>query len=134
MDGKPEPEALMDPLPPDIILTAIVISFGVNHWDLDLAGVTSLEREAPGRTTLADVAVRLVEAVDDALERRPEAADVVGRYRQLSLHSPGDALRCRVLGDELEGIFQGFDRNGFLRLLVGDEERLLTAGEISNDG
>lgn len=29
IDGKPNPDALMDPLPPDIILTAIVISFAV---------------------------------------------------------------------------------------------------------
>lgn len=111
-----------------------VISFGVNHGDLDLAGVTSLEREAPGRTRLADVAIDLIEAVDDALERRLPVADVVARYRQLSLHTPGDALRCRVLGDEVQGIFQGFDRNGFLRLLVDGEERLLTAGEIANHG
>ncbi len=117
-----------------------VISFGVNHRDLDqagepgLEGATSLEREAPGRTNLVDVAVRLVEAIDAALDLDLPAAEVVDRYRRLSLHRPGDPLCCRVLGDELEGTFQGFDRNGFLRLRVGDEERLLTAGEIADDG
>ncbi len=111
-----------------------VISFGVNHANLDQPGVTSLEREVPGKTVLTDLAVRLVEAVDRALEQVLPAADVVGRYRQFSLHRPGDCLRCRVLGDDIEGVFQGFDRNGFLRLVVGGEERLLTAGEIADDG
>ncbi len=109
-----------------------VISFGVNHARLDQAGTTSVEREAPGRTQLADLAVRLVEAVDGALEQDLPVADVVGRYRRLSLHQPGDALRCRLRGDEMEGVFQGFDRHGFLRLLVGGEERFLTAGEIAD--
>ncbi len=112
----------------------VVISFGINHRPLDQAGTTSLEREAPGRTILTDLAVRLVEAVDGALERDPPTADVVGRYRQLSLHRPGDALRCRLRGDQVEGVFQGFDRHGFLRLLVGGEERLLTAGEVVDHG
>ncbi len=111
-----------------------VVSFGVNHRHPDQPGATSMEREAAGRTLLADLAVRLVEAVDGALEAGPPVADVVGRYRQFSLHRPGDALRCRLRGDEVEGVFQGFDRHGFLRLEVGGEERLLTAGEIIDHG
>ena len=57
-------------------------------------------------------------------------ADVIGRYRQLSLHRPGDTLCCRLRDDRIEGVFQGFDRRGFLRIRIGDEERLLTAGEV----
>ncbi len=111
-----------------------VISFGVNHGHLSEAGATSLEREAPGATLLADLAVGLVDAVDVALERGDPAADIVCRYRRLSLHRPGDSLRCRLRGDEVVGIFQGLDRRGFIRLRVDGEERLLTAGEVSIDG
>ncbi len=111
-----------------------VISFGINHGPVDQPEATSLEREAPGGTPLVDLALRLIEAVDHALEGGFSEADVVGRYRRLSLHRPGDALCCRLCGSEVEGVFQGFDRHGFLRLSVGGEERLLTAGEISDHG
>ena len=110
-----------------------VISFGVNHARLEEAGATSLEREAPGRVRLAELAVRLVAAVDEALARDLPPAEIVGRYRRLSVHRAGDALRYRHRGDQIEGVFQGFDRRGFLRLRVGDEERLLTAGELAHD-
>ena len=43
---------------------------------------------------------------------------------------PGDALRCHLRGELVEGVFLGFDRNGFLRLRVGAEERLLSAGSL----
>ncbi len=131
--GAVPSEAMLTSPPSGGAAGLAVISFGVNHGDLNQAGVTSLEREAPGRTLLTEVAVRLVEAVDSALERDPPAADVVDSYTRFSLHRPGDSLRCRVLGEEIEGVFQGFDRNGFLRLLVGGEERLLTAGEIADN-
>ncbi len=111
-----------------------VISFGVNHRRIDLPGAISLEGAAPGRHRLADLAARLVEAVDGALEHGAPASEIVSRYRRLSLHLPGDTIRCRRGDDVVEGIFYGFDRHGFLRLLVGGEERLLTAGEVADDG
>ena len=111
-----------------------VISFGVNHGHLDQAGTTSLEHEAPGRTRLIDLAARLIEAVDVALERSASVAEVLDRYRQVSLHQPGDTLHCRIGDEQVEGVFQGFDSHGFLRLLVGTEECLLTAGELTDDG
>ncbi len=109
----------------------VVISFGVNHDHLNQAGATSLEREVPDRTPLADLTVKLVDAVDDALGRADSATEIVDRYRRLSLHRPGDALCCRRCGERIEGIFVGFDRHGFLRLQVDGEERLLTAGEVA---
>lgn len=111
-----------------------VISFGVNHAQPDQAGATSMEQEAPDKTTLGELVVRLVVAVDGALEEDLTAADVVDHYRELSLHQPGDALSCLLQGDRIEGIFQGFDEHGFLRLQVGGEERLLTAGEVLDHG
>ncbi len=107
-----------------------VISFGVNHGRLDREDATSLEREAPGETLLVDLAVRLIEAVDSALDRESSEAEVVDRYQRLSLHRPGDVLRCRLHGDEVEGVFQGFDPHGFLLLSVDGEQRRVTAGEV----
>ncbi len=110
-----------------------VISFGVNHLRIELPGATSLENEAARRPALAESTARLVEAVDGALERRAPASEVVDRYRRLSQHRPGAVIRCRQGEEVVEGVFQGFDRHGFLRLLVGGEERLLTAGGVADD-
>ena len=124
---------LSRPGPPRPRPDLAVISFGVNHGRVDQPGATSLEREAPGRTRLAELAVRLIETIDVELLRDARPAEVVDQYRRLSLHKPGDAMRCHLRGDRVEGVFQGFDRHGFLRLRVGDEERLLAAGEIMSD-
>ena len=112
-----------------------VISFGVNHGRrLDQAGATSMEIEAPGGKPLPELAAQLVEAVDRALADPPPADEIIARYRKLSLHRAGDVLRCRVGEEEIEGVFEGFDRRGFLRLVVDGEERLVTAGEVRSEG
>ncbi len=109
-----------------------IISFGVNYGlELPLSGSTSLENEAPGAATLDELAVRLVAAVDCALYDGA-CQFSVERYGELSLHREGDLLRCQAGKEEVEGRFRGFDRNGFLRLQVGSDERLLTAGEVTN--
>ena len=107
-----------------------IISFGVNHDEIDVPGATSLERLVPGKVSLIDLTVQLIEAVDDGLAAPVAAEETIPRYQGLSLHRVGEAMRCRVGGDELEGVFQGFDEHGFLRLLVAGEERLVTAGEV----
>ncbi len=112
-----------------------VVSFGVNHRGAPgPPGATSVELEAPGRVALADLAAALVEAVSAALDAPAPPAAIVRRYRALSVHRPGDAMRCRLGGGELEGEFRGFDAHGFLRLRVAGEERLVAAGEVSSDG
>ena len=78
--------------------------------------------------------MRLIEEIDSALERESSEAEVVDRYQRLSLHRPGDVLRCRLHDDEIEGIFRGFDPHGFMLLSVGGEERRLTAGEVFDRG
>ena len=107
-----------------------VVSFGINHGDPELPGATWIEREAEGRVTLPDLACGLLAAVDTALAARPAIEQVVDLYRQLSALRPGDTIRCRGASGELEGVFRGFDGQGFLRLAVAGEERLLTAGEV----
>ncbi|MEM7350166.1 MAG: biotin--[acetyl-CoA-carboxylase] ligase [Acidobacteriota bacterium] len=111
-----------------------VISFGVNHGAMPESVATAMEIEAPGAVAMPELAGRLVAAVDAALESGASVDEIVDQYRALSLHREGDTLRCRAGGVEIEGQFQGFDSNGFLRLRVDGEERLLAAGEIRSDG
>ncbi len=134
VDGRKLGGILIDAFSRGVAGGLAVISFGVNHRHVDLPGATSLEGEASGREGIAELAARLVAALDSALEGEAPASEIVGRYRQLSLHRVGDRIRHRRGDDVVEGEFRGFDRHGFLRLLVGGEERLLTAGEVAEDG
>lgn len=111
-----------------------VISFGIHHQQFPDPGTTSLEREVPGAVPAAELAVRMIEAVDAVLGE-PAVEESVERYRRLSVHQPGDSLTCHQPDDEIEGVFQGFEHDGRLRLRVGDEERLFSAvGAIDDDG
>ncbi len=112
-----------------------VASFGVNvRGDSETFAVTratSLELEHATEAGLAELATELVAAAEDALPA--SAGERVGeRYRELSVHRPGDPMRCRVGERWVAGTFLGFDANGFLRLRVGDEEQLLASGEIED--
>jgi BirA family biotin operon repressor/biotin-[acetyl-CoA-carboxylase] ligase len=119
-----------------------VISFGLNTTaeleSLGEPGATSLRALATAEPpTLAELADRLIEGVDGRLGPgdggRPgglEADDLPERYRALSLHQPGDMLRCRTGEESVEGTFLGFDEHGFLRLEVAGKEQRIGAGEI----
>lgn len=119
------------------------ISFGVNHGGdpaaLGEARATSLCREMSGADAgevppLPRLALELIRALDAELDQAASAAEIAGRYQELSAHRPGDELRCRLAGEVLVGEFRGFDERGFLRLGVVGEELLVSAGEILNDG
>lgn len=119
-----------------------LISFGVNHGgDLAAFGeprTTSISHEMPRgeAPSLPTLALELIEALDRELDRDLSAAQIAERYRELSSHTVGDVLRCRVGRDDdaVEGRFLGFDERGFLRLEVAGEERRLSAGEILGRG
>jgi len=124
-----------------------VIGFGVNHSqsadDLDGVaprGATSLAIEADGEAPpLDEFAWSVLRAVAEELaDHAGDGAAAAKRYQALSIHRPGERLRCKSADGTLEGTFRGFDPRGFLRLEltsasvgrhVGDEV-LVTAGEV----
>lgn len=113
-----------------------VISFGVNIAS-DLAalapGATSLAHEMPSTEedgdALASIGAELVEAVERALAM--SAPDVLDRYRAVSVHEVGDTLEARVGDEVIQGVFDGFDDQGFLRLRTDSGERRVIAGELT---
>lgn len=120
-----------------------LISFGINHGGDPAAfgepRATSVSREIERGPVpaLPVLALELIEALDRELAREDaSAARIAERYRQLSSHSVGDLLRCRIGTDDdsVEGRFLGFDDRGFLRLDVEGEERLLSTGEVLGRG
>lgn len=115
---------------------AAIVGFGINYRtpdDAELAtsaiGVAELIQPPP---SLAAVARRLLDPLLDRLGRleTERLSDVVGSYRELSVHRAGDRLACRTAAETLEGAFAGFDDRGLLRLSVGAGERRIAAADI----
>lgn len=111
-----------------------LIGFGVNNAhsrdELPTESATSLRLEGVEAPNLAALALELVDAIEERLTRLGEVATTIADYQALSIHQPGDRLRCRLGTETVEGEFLGFDDRGFLRLSVQGNEQLLTAGEV----
>jgi BirA family biotin operon repressor/biotin-[acetyl-CoA-carboxylase] ligase len=123
-------------------IVAAVVGFGINRTAEGLpAGATALAEHTtpPPLAGLAWTLVSWVLGELAALARTGDAEAAAGsadlgelmrRYRELSVHRPGDRLAWQ-LGDERgEGTFLGFDEHGHLRVDAGGRERRLTAGEV----
>ncbi len=111
---------------------AAVLGLGVNYRApaASAGAATGLQAESAEPPELAALAIELLEAVVDALPLADDAAEAVEGYRRLSVHRPGEALRCRVGERLVEGSFVGFDPRGFLRLERRGEELLLAAADL----
>lgn len=120
-----------------------IIGFGVNYREAARAGTlaglgaTSLLAElaaGPSETgvpTLGELTRRLLAGLERALEHLGETAHAIGRFRELTVHRSGDAIRCRTGEGVVEGELVGFEERGFLRVLGGDGvERSISSGEI----
>jgi BirA family biotin operon repressor/biotin-[acetyl-CoA-carboxylase] ligase len=124
-----------------------LLGYGVNHARCrhDLAGIdppdgpglpegaTALGDHMASPPSLGATARALVTAVEAELAHLGDLDHAVPAYRELSAHSPGDRLRCRIGDETVEGEFEGFDDRGHLRLQRGGETVLLAAGEIVED-
>lgn len=116
---------------------ALVIGFGINHTPSgemrQAAGsrqAVALE-EVASPPPLAELLGELVTAVDAELGRRDDEAYARRSYESLSMHRPGDRIRCRDGERTVSGEFLGFDPHGFLRLRAdGGGEMRLAAGEV----
>ena len=110
----------------------VLIGFGIDCFhaanelpestatSLALAGAGSLPRLAELLPRFVRAIVERVEAEDGWLER----------YRALSAHAPGDAIRCTLDGESVSGRFVGFDERGFLRLSTATGDRTLSSGDV----
>lgn len=110
-----------------------MIGFGVNYRSPateEPGRTTSLAEQLPSPPPLGELAKTLVIGLDRELRHLGDEPYAAARFEALSIHRPGDALRCRVAGEVVEGGFGGFDERGFLRLETPEGERLISAGEI----
>lgn len=111
-----------------------LIGFGVNHGqgagELPTPNATSLRLAAGQPPDLATLAADLLDALREELAHLGDAAYAVESYQALSLHRPGETLRCRLADGVVEGRFLGFDHQGLLLLESDGEKRRLAAGEV----
>lgn len=154
IESLPWPEGVLAPVADEMgaLPAAAIIGFGVNVREApEDAGPErgSAGRDAlpPGATTIArhraagadplglgEAATALIAGLETALSRLgppggPER--FAGAYRRLSVHEPGERLRCRIGEKTLEGAFAGFGERGFLRLERDDGETLeIATGDL----
>lgn len=110
-----------------------MIGFGVNYRPVDgtaVARATSLADQLASPPPLGAVARTLVAGLEAELAHLGDASYAAEGFRALSIHRPGDAIRCRVADELVAGAFAGFDDHGFLRLETASGETLISAGEI----
>lgn len=110
-----------------------IIGFGVNylHTADDLPeAATSLVLLGGGVVTLEDLTWDLVEGVEAELAHLGDPAYAVARYREASIHQPGERIVFRAGDSVTEGTFQGFDETGRLLLERDGETVALAAGEV----
>jgi BirA family biotin operon repressor/biotin-[acetyl-CoA-carboxylase] ligase len=112
---------------------AVVVGFGVNHGqgagELP-PGATSLRAEGGPLPLLGALVWELAAAVGRELGRLGDVDYAVSQFEALAIHRRGDRVRCQIGGERVEGVFEGFDARGFLRLVAHGGERLVSAGEI----
>lgn len=110
-----------------------IIGFGVNylHGSADLPETaTSLVLLGGGIVSLEDLTWDLVEGVEAELTHLADPTYAVARYREMSIHQPGERIVFRAGDSTLEGTFQGFDETGRLLLDKDGERVALAAGEV----
>lgn len=115
----------------------VIIGFGINNHlprpeaPLEAPSATTVETVAGDAAPLDQLAHGLVTAVDEYLTHSSETSDLMTRYTERSHLRPGDPLRSRLPGGELvEGIFEGFDDQGFVLLRDDKGSRRVTAGVL----
>lgn len=112
-----------------------LIGFGVNllrpREGPELpAGSTALADHLERRPTLGGFARELMAGLEAELAHLGDLRYAVAAYRELTVHRPGDALRCRIGGEVVEGNFAGIDERGCLVLGRDGEEVRVATGEI----
>lgn len=125
-------DAVTPPSPAD---AWAIIGFGMNYQTpvaAFLPDATSVFEEAVrARVEAPPFARWVVEGISAVWEAVTSVErDWVSRFALLSAHRAGDVIRFRVDGAEVEGVFGGFNENGFLRLETAVGIRLIRSGEI----
>lgn len=113
-----------------ILSVGINVSSDLAAFEQSRATSVAVEAERRGQAmiSLAEAACELISAIDAGLGLGP--SKLIEAYHRLSLHRPGQQMRCRLETGAVTGTFLGFDRQGFLRLQVAGEVKRISSGVI----
>ena len=113
--------------------TYVAVGIGVNVLgtaaSVGVNGATTLEEEAGHSFALPELLQKVLDRLDRELVA-PDWHSEVLRWQKAAVHHPGDRIRVRRNGDEVEGDYDGLTPEGFLRLKAGREHVTITAGEL----
>jgi BirA family biotin operon repressor/biotin-[acetyl-CoA-carboxylase] ligase len=110
------------------------IGTGINVMQVDdpsRPNATTIEALAPPAFDGLEAAtIAFVEYLDRRLARPLDRAEVIGEWRSLAVHRPGDRVLC-VLGDRtVDGAWAGIDDEGRALLRRGEEVVPVSAGDL----
>lgn len=97
--------------------------------------------ERPNAVAISEVAQRdfdgiegairaFVHSLDDYLSRPFERETILGDWRELSVHEPGDTIHCVIGEHTLDGTWLGIDEYGRARLRTADGDIAVSAGDL----
>ena len=118
--------------PAPVAIVGVGLNVTHRREDLPRADTTSVLLETGRSMAPASLVPELVAAVDEELLRGCRPGYAVRRFAELTVHRVGEPLSCRDGERTVEGLFDGLEASGALRLRVAGELRVLHAGEISS--
>ena len=134
VDGRKLGGILIESISREPSRTAAIIGFGVNHGhgggELPTPSAISLRQVLEPLPPLETVIAELVAGVEAETAHAGDVGYALRSYEELTVHRPGQTVRCRMAHEDLEGVFLGFDERGFLRLATDGGERRVASGEI----
>lgn len=115
-------------------IAVLGVGLNVSHLreDLPRADATSVLLEGGPAIAPARLVPDLVAAIDDELRRGRRPGYAVRRFAELTVHRTGEPLSCRDGERTTEGLFDGLEASGALRLRVGGEVRVVHAGDLAS--
>lgn len=132
VDGRKVAGILIEARHRDDGSSGLIIGIGINVDPVGAAvpSATSISEAADRAIDLDAATVAFIERLDQRLSSPTPAAEIIARWRELSVHKQGDRVTCALPGGTISGRWTGIDEEG--RALVDDGGRqvVISAGDI----
>jgi BirA family biotin operon repressor/biotin-[acetyl-CoA-carboxylase] ligase len=108
-----------------------IVGFGVNRaLPVGVPGAAGLVEGVRHPPALPRLTALVVEGLIVELDLRRAPAEIAAEYRAASIHRCGEAIRWKTRDGVAEGVFQGFDDRGFMRVSRDGAVQSLAAAEL----
>jgi BirA family biotin operon repressor/biotin-[acetyl-CoA-carboxylase] ligase len=111
-----------------------IVGFGVNHAlrspQIEGRQTTSVSDLSGSPPSLGYLTTTLISEVVSTILDPPETQSIVSRYRRLSVHKTGDAMRLSLHNQSIDGEYQGIDDRGMLVVGTENGSQHISAAEV----